>query len=184
MTEAFLNSIGRNPVAVLFHPTAVPVMDVFRSIGSLDDQYDLTLLDGPEEMLSAYLRSGSAKSIVSDALLLAFALTRQRGSPFRHRPLGSRHGSLEEYCLMVVIGAARWPGSEAAREAAVILGVSPLPLDLLSALGGEIARQIDLGTIVFPGPVLSEFRAVIGIEGAQVEAIVEAFDKPGRHFSL
>lgn len=184
MTEASLNSIGNDSVAVLFHPSAVPVMDVFRSIGSLEDQYDLTLLDGPEEMLSAYLQAGSAKGIVSDTLLLAFALTRQRGSTFHHRPLRSRHGSLEEYCLMIVIGSARQPGLEVAREAAAILGVSPLPLDLVSALGGELARQIDLGAIVFPVPSLHEFRAVIGIEDAQIEAIVEAFDKPGRHFSL
>jgi hypothetical protein len=184
MAEAFLNSIGHDSVAVLFHPSAVPVMDVFRSIGSLEDQYDLTLLDGPEETLSAYLQPGSAKGIVSDTLLLAFALTRQRGSTFHHRPLRSRHGSLEEYCLMVVIGSARQPGLEVAREAAAILGVSPLPLDLVSALGGELARQIHLGAIVFPVPSLHEFRAVIGIEDAQIEAIVEAFDKPGRHFSL
>lgn len=183
MTEISLNSRTRDPAAVLFHPSAVPIMDVFRSIGSLDEQYDLTLLDGPEQMLSAYLREGSAKGIVSDALLLAFALTRQRGGAFHHRPLGSRQGSLEEYCLMTVIGAAR-RRSEVAREAAAVLRVLPLPRDLLFALGAELAKQIDLGAIVFPAPTLSEFRAVIGVADERIEAILEEFDKPGRHFRL
>src|SRR3954471_11005243 len=102
MTEALHNPIGREAVAVLFHPSIVPVMDVFRSIGNLNDQYDLTLLDGPEQALADYVHPGSTKGIVSDALLLAFALTRQRGSAFDHRPLKSRQGSLDEYCLMVI----------------------------------------------------------------------------------
>jgi len=184
MIEDSFNLTGGESVAVLFHPSTVPVMDVFRSIDSLDDQYDLTLLDGPEQALAAYVQSGSTKGIVSDALLLAFALTRQRGKAFDHRPVGSRQGSLEEYCLMVVIGAARRPGSEVAREASALLGISPLPLDLLSALGGELARQMDLGSIVFPVPEPGEFRAVVGIDDGQFKAIVEAFDRPGRHFSL
>jgi hypothetical protein len=99
-----------------------------------------------------------------------------------HRPFRSRCGTLDEYCLMTLIGASRQPGSEVIREASALLGVSPT--DLLSALAGELARHIDLGIIVFPVPSLCEFRAVIGIEGGQMEAIVEALDKPGRHFSL
>jgi len=182
MTEAFTDPIGNDSVTVLFHPSAVPVIDVFRSIGSLDDQYDLALLDGPERALAAYAQPGAAKGIVSDALLLAFALARQRGRAFDHRPLRSRRGTPDEYCLMTLVGASRQPGSEVAREASALLGVSPM--DLLSALAGELARHMDLGIIVFPVPSLCEFRAVIGIESGQMEAIVEAFDKPGRHFSL
>lgn len=184
MTEDDLNPVRRESVAVLFHPSTVPVMDVFRSIDSLDDQYDLTLLDAPEQALAAYVREGASKGIVSDALLLAFALTRQRGRAFDHRPIGSRLGSLEEYCLMVVIGAARQPGSDVAREASAVLEIAPLPLDLLSALGGELARQMDQGSIIFPVPGLDEFRAVLGIEDARLEAVVDASSRPGRHFSL
>lgn len=182
MTEAFLSPIGQDEIAILFHPSVVPVVDVFRSIGSLDDQYDLALLDGPEWALSAYVDPAAAKGIVSDSLLLAFALTRQRGSAFDHRPVRSRYGTLDEYCLMVLIGASRQPHSEVAREASAILGVSPL--ELLSALAGELSRHIDLGTIAFPVPDLREFRAMVGLEDEQMVAIVEAFNKPGRHFSL
>lgn len=182
MTEPSLFSSKRDSIAVLLHPSVVPIIDVFRSIGSLDDQYDLALLDGPEEALAPYAQASSAKGIVSDALLLAFALTRQRGSAFEHRPLRSRHASRDEYCLMALIGASRQPGSEVAREASAILRVSPF--ELLAALVGELARHIDLGVITFPTPSLTEFRAVVGIEGAQMEAIVEAIEKPGRHFRL
>lgn len=182
MTEASSILIANNPVTVLFHPSAVPVIDVFRSIDSLEDQYDLALLDGPEYMLSSFIDPASAKGIVSDALLLAFALTRQRGSAFGYCPLRSRQGSVDEYCLMVLIASARQQHSELAREASAILGVSPL--DLLSSLAGELSRQLDRGTIVFPIPTLREFRAVVGIEGEEIETIVEAINKPGRHFSL
>ncbi|MEZ0171809.1 hypothetical protein [Microvirga sp. TS319] len=182
MIETLANPSGPDPVTVLFHPTAVPVIDVFRSIGSLDDQYDLSLLDGPERALSAFVSLGAAKGIVSDALLLAFALSRQRGRAFDHRPFRSRCGSLDEYCLLVLIGASRRPRSDLAREASAFLDVSPL--DLLTALAGELARQIDLGTIVFPVPDVDEFRSVIGVEAREQGVVVEAFGKPGLHLGL
>jgi hypothetical protein len=180
MSEASLIPTGRQPVSVLFHPSAVPVIDVFRSIGSLDDQYDLALLDGPEQALALFVPPHAAKGIVSDALLIAFALTRQRGGAFDHRPLGSRRGSLEEYCLMALIGASRQPDSDVVREASAILGVSPG--DLLPALAGELSRHIDLGIIAFPVPALREFRAVLGIEGVEMETLVEGVSKIGRYF--
>jgi len=183
MTEASFHLNRDDPVAILFHPSAVPVIDVFRSIGSLDDQYDLSLLDGPEMALSSYVQPSAAKGIVSDALLIAFALTRQRGRAFDHRPIRSRCGTLDEYCLMALLGASRQAGSEAVvREASALLDVTPM--DLLSALAGELARHIDLGVIVFPVPDLGQFRAMTGTGDGQTEAIIEAFDKPGRHFSL
>ncbi|MBB3018694.1 hypothetical protein FHR70_001748 [Microvirga lupini] len=160
-----------NPVAVLLHPSAVPVIDVFRSLNRLEDQYDLALLDGPEQGLAAYTRPDTAKGIVSDALLLAFALTRQRGRPFVHKPVGSRHGSLDEYSLLTLIGASRHASSEVALEAARHLEI--VSLDFMSALAGELVRQIDLGTVAFDVPSLSDFRAVMGV-GASEEVHVEA----------
>jgi hypothetical protein len=154
------SSTASDPVTVLFHPSAVPVVDVFRSLGRLEDQYDLALLDGPERALTAYTHPEAAKAIVSDALLLAFALTRQRGRPFSHRPLRSRHGSLDEYCLMTLIGSSRSPSTELAIEAATALGVESL--DFLSSLAGELIRQIDLGSLTFNAPSLEEFRAIAG----------------------
>jgi hypothetical protein len=180
MTSAdiFLNQ--RDAVAVLFHPSAVPVIDVFRSLGSLEDQYDLALLDNPEAALTCYLDAGLAKGIVSDALLLAFALTRQRGRPFHFRPLGSRHGSADEYCLLTMIAASRQLGQEVTQEAASVLEIESL--DFLTALAGEIVRQIDLGAIIFQVPNLLEFRAMLGAVDETTDVIAEWRIDPALHF--
>jgi hypothetical protein len=171
MREVFPTSFHREPVAVLLHPSMVPVIDVFRSLDSLDDHYDLALLDAPEQALANYTTAQTAKGIVSDLLLLAFSMTRQRGRPFSHRPLGSRHGSIDEYCLLVLIGSSRNPVSEVALEATDYLGVvSP---DAMATLAGELVRQIDLGTLAFQLPDLSEFRAITGC-GTHEEVLVEA----------
>jgi hypothetical protein len=161
MVEALRFPSASNPVAVLLHPSTVPVIDVFRSLSRLEDQYDLAMLDGPEQALATYTQSETAKGIVSDALLLAFALTRQRGRPFIHRPVGSRHGSLDEYSVLTLIGASREPSSEVALEAARYLEI--VSLDFMAALAGELVRQIDIGTVAFEVPDLPEFRAMIGV---------------------
>ena len=171
MREVFPTSFHREPVAVLLHPSMVPVIDVFRSLDSLDDHYDLALLDAPEQALANYTTAETAKGIVSDLLLLAFSMTRQRGRPFSHRPLGSRHGSIDEYCLLVLIGSSRNPVSEVALEATDYLGV--VSLDAMATLAGELVRQIDLGTFAFQLPDLSEFRAITGC-GTHEEVLVEA----------
>jgi len=171
MREVFPTSFHREPVAVLLHPSMVPVIDVFRSLDSLDDHYDLALLDAPEQALANYTTAETAKGIVSDLLLLAFSMTRQRGRPFSHRPLGSRHGSIDEYCLLVLIGSSRNPVSEVALEATDYLGV--VSVDAMATLAGELVRQIDLGTLAFQLPDLSEFRAITGC-GTHEEVLVEA----------
>jgi len=161
-------------VAFLLHPSVVPIIDVFRSLNSLEDQYDLALLDGPERGLASYVQPELAKGIVSDALLLAFALTRQRGRPFSYRPFGSRHGSVDEYCLLALIGSSGNAASEVALEAAAFLEVEPL--DPLMALAREILRQMEIGTLVFEPPSLPEFRAMMGqgpIEDVLVNRDVE-----------
>lgn len=170
MDEALSLPFAASPVAVLLHPSVVPVIDVFRSLSRLEDQYDLAMLDGPEHALEAYTQPETAKGIVSDALLLAFALTRQRGRPFIHGPIGSRHGSLDEYSLLALIGASRDPSSQVALEAARYLDI--VSLDFMSALAGSLVRQIDLGAVAFVVPKLSEFRAITGV-GLFEEVIVE-----------
>lgn len=145
-------------VAFLLHPSTVPVIDVFRSLSSLEDQYDLALLDRPEKDLAAFTQPEAAKAIVSDALLLAFALTRQRGRAFSHRSLRSRHGSLDEYCLLALIATSRRAEGETALEAAALLDI--VSLDFMTALTGEIARQMDIGALVFDAPDVAEFRAM------------------------
>jgi hypothetical protein len=157
MVEALSFPSAAGSVAVLLHPSTVPVIDVFRSLNRLEDQYDLAMLDGPEQALATYTQSETAKGIVSDALLLAFALTRQRGRPFVHRPIGSRHASLDEYCLLAL---------EASRHLDIV------SLDFMSALAGDLVRQIDLGAVAFEVPSLPDFRAIMGV-GAAEEVLVE-----------
>ena len=167
-------------VAVLLHPSAVPVIDVFRSLNRLEDQYDLAMLDGPEQALATYTQPETAKGIVSDALLLAFALTRQRGRPFVHKPVGSRHGSLDEYCLLTLIGASRDLGSGVANEAARYLEI--VSLDFMTALAGDLVRQIDLGSVAFEIPSLPDFRAMMGIGDADEVRVETALTRAEFNF--
>ncbi len=146
--------------AVLLHPSTVPVIDVFRSLARLEDQYDLVLLDEPEEALAAYMPREAAKGIVSDMLLLAFALVRQRGGPFRHRPVRSRHGSMDEYCLLTLIGSFRIPTMDLALEAASTLGIEAM--DFMPSLVEGVLRQIAQGSVAFAAPSLAEFRTLVG----------------------
>jgi len=171
MVEVSSWSSAPGAVAFLLHPSVVPIIDVFRSLDSLEDQYDLALLDGPERGLASYVQPELAKGIVSDTLLLAFSLTRQRARPFFYRPLGSRHGSVDEYCLLALIGSSGNGKAEVALEAAAFLEVQSL--DSLMALAKEILRQIEIGTIVFDPPDLSEFRAMMGHNPSE-DVLVEA----------
>ncbi len=180
MADADIFPKSGEAVGVLFHPTAVPVIDVFRSLGSLEDQYDLALLDHPEATLAGFLEPGLAKGVVSDALLLAFALTRQRCRPFHFRPLGSRCGSTDEYCLLTMIAASRQLGQELTQEAASVLDIESL--DFVTALAGEIVRQVDLGTIVFQIPSLTEFRAMLGMGEKRPDVVAEWRIDPALQF--
>lgn len=157
-TQTF--AFGQAPVSVLLHPDAVPVADIFRCISGFQDQYDLALLNGPEQDLCRLTRPEYAKAIISDALLLAFALDRQRTRPLCHAPLGSRRASTDEYCLMTLIGASRMRDSELAYEASSVLGVASL--DLVSSLASDLIGQIDAGGLVFRTPDIEEFRALVG----------------------
>jgi hypothetical protein len=180
MVEASSSPTAPGAVAILLHPSIVPVVDVFRSLSSLEDQYDLALLDGPEQGLAIYTQPEAAKGIVSDALLLAFALTRQRGRPFSHRPVGSRHGSMDEYCLLALICAARNTASDLAREAAAFLNVESI--DFMGPLAGEMLCQMESGALVFEPPSLLEFRAMMGDRVSEEVLMEAAPDKAGRNF--
>jgi hypothetical protein len=180
MVAAFSHPFPSSSVAVLLHPSTVPVIDVFRSLSRLEDQYDLAMLDGSEQALAAYTQPDVAKSIISDALLLAFALTRQRGRPFVYRPLGSRHGSMDEYCLLTMIGASRDPSSGVALEAARLLEIESL--DFMAALAGEMVHQFDLGALAFEVPSLSDFRAMMDYKPP--EEVLVGSDLNGAEFNF
>jgi hypothetical protein len=147
-------------VSVLLHPGTVPIIGIFRSFNRLEDQYDLTSLDAPERTLASYTRPEAAKAIISDALLFAFALARQRTEPLSYKPVGSRHASIDEYCLLALIGSSRMPDSELTFEAATALGVASL--GFMTSLAADLVRQIDLAGMHLGEPGLHEFRAIVG----------------------
>lgn len=145
-------------VSVLFHPSTVPVLDVFRTLADFQEQYDLALLDGPERTLRSFVSPEAAKAIVSDAILFGFALARQRLDPLHLKPLGSRHGSMDEYCLVALIASSRRPDSELTFEASAALGfASP---DFMISVAADLVRRIDLSGLAFDTPSLSTFRAI------------------------
>jgi hypothetical protein len=129
------------PVAVLFAPETVPVLDIFRVLGDFEDHYDFIALDALESRLSATMSRDLAKGLVSDALLLAFGLRRERAEALEFRAVLSRRGTLDEYRLMGVIGATFWHDFELAREAAAALGIRHP--DPLVSLAFDIARRIE-----------------------------------------
>jgi hypothetical protein len=166
---------SQGAISILFHPSMVPIIDIFRSISSLDHQYDLALLDGPEEALTRFARPEAAKAIISDALLFAFALARQRAQPLRHCPLGSRRGTTDEYCLMALIGSSREPDSELAFEAAMALAIPSM--DFMATLAADLLGQIDSACLAFDTPGVTDFRAIIG-DGFLIENDLEGpFDR-------
>src|SRR3954469_12411333 len=91
------------PVGVLFPPDCVPVIDIFRALGDFEEHYDISALDELENRLARNISREIAKGIVSDALLLAFGLRRERMDPLAFAPLRSRRGTLDEYRLLALI---------------------------------------------------------------------------------
>jgi len=172
MTWSDHSSHSPGAISILFRPSMVPIIDIFRSIGSLDHQYDLALLDGPERALMSFARPETAKAIISDALLFAFALARQRSHPLRHCRLGSRRGTTDEYCLMALIGSSRELDSELAFEAGMALAIPSM--DFMATLASDLLGQIDSAGLGFDTPSVAEFRAIIG-DGCLIENDLEGF---------
>lgn len=137
-------------VAVLFSPETVPILDIFRALGDFEDHYDMAALDALEGRLTAAMTRDLAKGLVSDALLLAFGLRRDRSAPLEFRPILSRRGSLDEYRLMGIIGAAFSHDLALAGEAAGALGIRhPQPL---ISLAFDIARRLEAAGIELQAP--------------------------------
>jgi hypothetical protein len=174
------SAFAPTPVSVLLHPNAVPVADIFRCISGFEDQYDLALLNGPEEDLLGLTRADAAKAIISDALLLAFALDRQRSRPLCHAPLRSRRASMDEFCLIALIGASRTRDSELAFEASAALGIASL--DLVASLASDLIGQIDSSGLIFSTPDVNEFRGVVGDWLSLEDDVDTGFGRSGMKF--
>ena len=91
-----------------------------------------------------------AKGIVSDALLLAFGLRRERRAPLDYRPVRSRRGTLDEYRLMALMAATYGHDLHLAAAAAASLEIlHPQPL---VSLAFDIARRLEAAGLQLEAP--------------------------------
>lgn len=138
------------PVSVLFAPETVPIIDIFRALGDFEEHYDIAALDGLETRLAELMPQETAKGIVSDALLLAFGLRRERREPVTYGSIRSRRGTVDEYRLMAIIGATFSHDFILASEAAAALDVAH-PQALIS-LAFDIARRLESAGLKLEAP--------------------------------
>jgi hypothetical protein len=147
-------------VAVLFPPDTVQVIDIFRALGDFEEHYDISPLDQLETSLARSISRECAKGVVSDALLLAFGLRRERSEPIQYEVVTSRRGTSDEYCLMALIGAAFCHDFDLAAEAAAALGIiHPQPL---ISLAFDIARRLEAAGISLKSLDPRLFREPVG----------------------
>lgn len=150
MVESASPLQARASVAVLFPPEMLPVIDIFRALGDFEDHYDIGALDNLESRLCGLMGRDLAKGIVSDALLLAFGLRRERSEPLDYRPVMSRRGTLDEYRLMGLMGATYWHDFHLASEAAAALDV--VHAQPLVSLAFDIARRLETAGLKLEAP--------------------------------
>jgi hypothetical protein len=144
-------------VAVLFPPDSVTVIDIFRALGDFEENYDVGALDRLENRLARIIGREAAKGIVSDALLLAFGLRRERLEPIAFAPLRSRRGTLDEYRLLALIAATYWHDFALAADAATALHVARG--QPLISLAFDIARRLETAGLKLEAPDPRLFRS-------------------------
>ena len=72
---------------------------------AISDRTTISAPSTPSRIACGLMNRELAKGIVSDALLLAFGLRRERRAPLDYRPVRSRRGTLDEYRLMALMAA-------------------------------------------------------------------------------
>jgi hypothetical protein len=137
-------------IGILFSPRSLFLIDIFRALGDFEEHYDLASLDELERRLSQSLRPHIAKGLVSDALLLAFGIRRERRDQLDFAPLGSRRGTADEYFLVALIGAAYRQDAALAAEAAIALGIANYRP--LVSLACDIADRLKLAGVPVDEP--------------------------------
>ena len=151
----------RDTVSVLLSPATLIIVDIFRSLREPDHHGDSWVLKGFEQSSRRRRVSpGEARTLVSESLLLAFALNRQRGRPLSHHPRGVRRGTIDEYALLTLIAASREPEVELIYEACAALGVESL--EFITPIAADLARHWGMAGFPLNTPKLVEFRAIVG----------------------
>ena len=138
-------------VFLLFPPALVPVIDIFRVLGNFEEYYDVAALDALEERLAKSMNSQLAKGIVSDALLLAFGLRRERREPVAYGRPEARRGTADEGRLIDLLAACgRRDFDQAERVAASLSVAHSKPL---VALAYDVARRLEAAGLTLDMPV-------------------------------
>jgi hypothetical protein len=135
---------------ILFSPRTVFIIDIFRALGDFEENYDVAALDRLEARLADIMDLRIAKGLVSDALLLAFGVRRERPDQLEFSPIGSRRGTIDEYRLMALIGAAYRQDPAVAMEAALALGITNRRP--LVALACDIANRLKINGVPVDAP--------------------------------
>jgi hypothetical protein len=139
-------------VAVLFSPDVVPIVDIFRAVGDFEERYDVAVLDMLEDRLAGTMSRVLAKGIISDALLLAFGLRRERTQGLEYGRVQSRRGTVDEYRLMALLGATYRQDFALAAEAAATLDITH-PQSLIS-IAFDIAWRLNAAGMALEAPDL------------------------------
>ena len=168
MADSAVPDREERSVAILFSQDAVHVIDIFRALGDFEEHYDVATLDVLEARLCSTMSRDAAKGIVSDALLLAFGLRRERSEPMIYKPVHSRPGTLDEYRLLAMISASYWHEPALAAKAATALDLAhPQPL---ISLAFDIARRLEDAGIKLQRPDPRLFQTQNSVPSIKVTA--------------
>lgn len=117
-------------IAVLLSPKTTLLVDIFRSLGDFEASYDVAAIDALEYRLTAATDGQTARAVVSDALLLGFALRNQRtDDPTPHpgwemNAVGTRRASADECAVLGLVAASKAGETELASLCARRLSVA------------------------------------------------------------
>jgi hypothetical protein len=137
-------------VSFLLSPNVVLVIDMFRALGDFEENYDLSALDRLEDRLATLIDPCAARGLVSDALLLGFALRTERSTTWSMHAVGSRRATAHEYRLLGLVAACMHGDTELAAEALRGLGVAGNHTIL--SLAGEVAQRLAVAGVELDPP--------------------------------
>jgi hypothetical protein len=166
-------TLTESSVTVLLSPSDALVADVFRALGDFESHYDLAALDDIERRLAMRVDALSAKSIVSDALLLGFALRTERTGEWKMRAVGDRRATDDEHRLLLLLSASRAGDADLAARAAAALDVRLTAT--IASLSRDIGRRLADADLLPSQPderFLPERDDVFDIEPVALEGMI------------
>jgi len=129
-------------IDVLLSPRMALVVDIFRALGDFEAFYDVSVIDTLEARLTTATDPNTARAVVSDALLLGFAMRNQRTDAswphgdWEMKPIGARQASDHECATLTLIAACMGDDLVLAGQAARALSVK------LNATVSSLARDM------------------------------------------